>query len=339
MGMQEVEGVKNGTYDYSLLKGDTGANIKLAQCLFAVIFLINTALVFRLYYKSGKVPPYALAFMTLISYRVHSIFVLRLFNDPIAMVLLYASLNLFADNYWTIGSVFFSLAVSVKMNILLFAPALLLAYIATQGFIGTTIQLAICGGIQLILAVPFLLDSPVNYIRGAFNLGRVFLHKWTVNYRFVPEWLFVNPWFHFGLLIIHIVLLLAAAKPVWHLLKEYAKLNDISQKPKEAIQLLILPLFLSNFIGIVASRSLHYQFYVWYYHQLPYLLWCTSLPEKMPVVKLLILGLIELCWNTYPSTWWSSAMLHGCHIIMLISIFHYMSKIVKQSEQHRQKSA
>ena len=78
-------------------------------------------------------------------------------------------------------------------------------------------------------------------------------------FRFVPEWLFVNPWFHFGLLLIHIVLLLAAAKPVWHLLKEYAKLNDISQKPKEAIQLLILPLFLSNFIGIVASRSLHYQ--------------------------------------------------------------------------------
>ena len=64
-------------------------------------------LFFRLYCKSGKVPPYALAFMTLISYRVHSIFVLRLFNDPVAMVLLYAALNLFADDYWSLGSVFF----------------------------------------------------------------------------------------------------------------------------------------------------------------------------------------------------------------------------------------
>jgi hypothetical protein len=73
------------------------------------------------------------------------------------------------------------------MNILLFAPALLLAYLATQGLIGTIIQLAICGGLQVLLALPFLLDSPVNYLKGAFNLGRIFVHKWTVNYRLVTS--------------------------------------------------------------------------------------------------------------------------------------------------------
>ena len=35
------------------------------------------------------------------------------------------------------------------MNILLFAPALLLAYIATQGILGTIKQLAICAGLQV----------------------------------------------------------------------------------------------------------------------------------------------------------------------------------------------
>ena len=43
----------------------------------------------------------------------------------------------------------YSLAVSIKMNILLFAPALLLAYIASQGMFGTIKQLSICAGIQV----------------------------------------------------------------------------------------------------------------------------------------------------------------------------------------------
>ncbi len=41
---------------------------------------------------------------------------------------------------------------------------------------------------------------------------------------------------------------------------------------------IVLPLFTANFIGLCFSRSLHYQFYVWYYHTLPYLLWLTPLP-------------------------------------------------------------
>ena len=35
------------------------------------------------------------------------------------------------------------------------------------------------------------------------------------------------------------------------------------------------------------------------------------------VLKLTILGLIELCWNIYPSTNESSAMLHICHLFVL----------------------
>ena len=156
--MQEVEGVRNGTYDYALLRGDTGPlvypagfvwiyyglylltdagrNVRLAQFVFAALYVLTLAAVFRLMVMSRKLPPYALAFMSLASYRVHSIYVLRLFNDPVAMLLLYAAVNLFASGRWSAGSVLYSLAVSVKMNILLFAPALFLAYLATQDISG-----------------------------------------------------------------------------------------------------------------------------------------------------------------------------------------------------------
>ena len=64
---------------------------------------------------------------------------------------------------------------------------------------------------------------------------------------------------------------------------------------------------------------------------------CTNLFKLFFLRFLFIIGLIELCWNTYPSTWWSSALLHGCHIVMLVSIFMYMHRILKISEQLKKK--
>lgn len=157
--------------------------------------------------KTEKVPPFVLILMSLTSYRIHSIFVLRLFNDPVATTLLYLAVNCFISDYWYLGSLCYSLAVSVKMNILLYAPALFFAYLATQGFVGnfgrfisqssfltthfhcsgTLLQLSICALVQIALAWPFLTTYPVEYLKGSFDLGRVFLFKWTVNWRFLPE--------------------------------------------------------------------------------------------------------------------------------------------------------
>ncbi|XP_050690954.1 lethal(2)neighbour of tid protein-like isoform X2 [Eriocheir sinensis] len=339
--MQEVEGVANGTWDYTQLKGDTGplvypagfvyfflglyhitgrgTNIRLAQYLFAALYIVLLALVFRLFHKSQKLPPYVLLVLCCTSYRVHSILVLRLFNDSVAMLFLFGAMNLFIENHWVMASVVYSLAVSVKMNILLFAPALLLAYLRCLGLWGTVKQLSICAVVQLALGAPFLLANPIGYLRMAFDLGRVFLFKWTVNWRFLPEEVFVNVWFHLALLALHLALLaLFAYTHADKFLTSYCNLIQVDTRLNIKSQLFILPMFLSNFIGMAASRSLHYQFYVWYYHTLPYLLWST--PYNLST-RFLVMGVIELCWNTYPSTWWSSALLHICHLAILVGVY------------------
>lgn len=276
------------------------------------------------------------------SYRIHSIYVLRLFNDPVALILLYASLNAFLDYKWNLGSVLYSLAVSVKMNVLLFSPALLLSYLVCLGFKETVIQLILCAATQLIVGLPFLLTHPVNYIIGAFNLGRVFLYEWTVNWRFLPEEIFVNKFFHISLLILHILILAFFFKPSLVYLRSYAKLKSIEYDIQDQFkadttfnmntssQLFLLPLFLANFIGIACSRSLHYQFYVWYFHSLPFLLWSTNYSSQW---RLAILGLIELCWNTFPSTSLSSAALHCLHLAILYGIYQSQRKVLEHTHK------
>ena len=361
--MQEVEPViKNGSYDYYDLKGDTGplvypagfvwvfsafylatdqgTDIQRAQHIYVMLYLLMLTLVFCILMKTRKLPPFVLVLMSVTAYRIHSIFVLRLFNDPVAMIFLYSAINLFIHDKWSLGSIFYSLAVSVKMNILYFAPALYLAYVATQGIWGTIKQLSICASVQVILAIPFLLENPKAYIMRSFDLGRVFLYEWTVNWRFLPEDIFVNKWFHISLLLLHFIVLLLALPKWWKMLTTYQTLKKYENcGPTTASHLLVQPLFMSNFIGVVFSRSLHYQFYVWYFHQIPYLLYCTKLPV---IVKLVIMGVIEYCWNTYPSTNLSSGLLHCCHLILLTGLFTSMYNInvslVSAGENNSKKS-
>ena len=44
---------------------------------------------------------------------------------------------------------------------------------------------------------------------------------------------------------------------------------------------MLLMLFTSNLVGMVFAHSLHYQFYVWYFYSLPFLLWTTPLPVPL----------------------------------------------------------
>lgn len=358
--MQEVEGVINGTYDYMKLGGDTGplvypagfvyiflgfyaitstgSNVRLAQYLFAGLYLSTIALVFNLYRKVQKVPPYVFFFMCCASYRVHSIYVLRLFNDPVAMFFLYLAVNFFVYDRWTIGCIIYSIAVSIKMNILLFSPALLMLLLLRFGISATVLRLMLCALVQVVLGLPFLYANPSGYLNRSFELGRQFLFRWTVNWRFLSEEFFLNRYFHLALLVLHLSVLILFLWRRWSpkFGGPFRLLSLKSVSQHLIADDVVMPLFSANFIGICFSRSLHYQFYVWYYHTLPYLLWSTHLPVMF---RLLVLGVIELAWNQYPSTVLSSAALHVCHIILLAALWHGTSAPQKmQLMQPKQKA-
>lgn len=223
--MQEVEAWLAGETDYMQIRGDTGPlvypagfvylfallrwltddghNIAKAQFIFIGLYWIQQFTVLLIYQEmipwirsrhaekdelmvAHEVWAWRVAMaITCCSKRIHSIFLLRLFNDGPTMVLLYLSVLLFMRQRWNMGCVVFSLGVSLKMNVLLFAPGLLLLLLQASPNLKTVIlRLGLgCALPQLFLGAPFLTTYPVSYLRKAFELDRVFFYKWTVNWK------------------------------------------------------------------------------------------------------------------------------------------------------------
>jgi hypothetical protein len=199
------------------------------------------------------------------SKRVHSLFMLRLFNDGVTMALAYGAVALFMSRrvrsgqpasrqagrrsrsvgaalrrrtwwqhecdalhptnplrslplallQWYAGSALYSLALGVKMNVLLFAPGLALLLVRNVGPVHAAGCAAVVVAVQAALGAPFLATYPASYLGRAFELGRVFFHTWTVNWKFVPEAVFVGKPMAAGLLVGHLATLLALAHWRW----------------------------------------------------------------------------------------------------------------------------
>ncbi|VFQ73910.1 unnamed protein product [Cuscuta campestris] len=125
--MSQVSGFLGGERDYEKLRGDTGplvypagflylysaiqyvtgGQVFPAQILFGFLYILNLGITLSIYLKTDVVPWWALLLLSL-SKRVHSIFVLRLFNDCLATTILHGALLSLLYQKWHLGLVIFS---------------------------------------------------------------------------------------------------------------------------------------------------------------------------------------------------------------------------------------
>ncbi|KXT02123.1 hypothetical protein AC579_855 [Pseudocercospora musae] len=354
--MQQITLYLNGQRDYSKISGstgplvypaahvyiyhalhnltDSGQNIFLAQVLFAGLYLFTLWIVIQTYRRAG-VPPYILPLLSL-SRRVHSIFMLRMFNDCFAVLFLFLAIYAWQRRSWMVGTVLYSLGLGVKMSILLALPAVgvvLWLGVGRNRAIGQAQMILV---VQILLAFPFIAGaltggntSAKDYFSRAFEFSRVFLYKWTVNWRFVGEETFYSRGFSYGLLTAHVFLLSAFITTRWLRPSNWslaeaigALLNPPPKEHRGRISKRVTPDFVLTsvlsavIIGCLCARSLHYQFFVYIAWSTPYLLWRSGVH---PVLIYIISSAQEYGWNVYPSTEQSSMIVVGCLALTVVA--------------------
>lgn len=269
--------------------------------------------------------------LLILSKRLHSIFMLRCFNDCFAVFFLWFSILLFQHRQWFAGGLVYSFGLGVKMTLLLVLPMVGILVFFAKGVIGTIALGGLMASLQVQLAAPFL-KHPGAYFGRAFEFSRQFLFKWTVNWRFVGEEAFLSRAFSTSLLVLHISVLLTFIFTRW-LPPTGKSLGDVLHatfsrdghgRNWQALFQRFTPKYIlttvltANIIGLLFARSLHYQFYSYLAWSTPYLLWRGGLH---PVLQYVLWALQEWAWNVFPSTPVSSAVVVSVMMITVAAVW------------------
>jgi len=296
---------------YSLCAND----ISCAQSLFSFFYVTQLATMMAIYWIGGATW-WTLPLLAM-SRRLHSIFVLRLFNDAPCMLLFHLALLFLLlsrknKQLLSISTLFLSMALGIKMNVLLAAPAWALAVLSlTLNWTDALLQGGLFILIQVALAFPFLRSNWRAYLGIAFNFGRQFEWQWTVNWRFLGQPLFEALQFS-GMLLpaVQLGLIIYLAETRWIPGLPSFFLQPRPMKERQ----IIIAIWECMLVGILLSRSLHYQFYSWYVLSLPFLA-SSCFNSILWTVGLFLT--VEFCWNVFPSTGLSSLTLLVVHCSLL----------------------
>ena len=217
------------------------------------------------------------------------------------------------------------------MSLLLAAPAVGIILLQALPFKNAINSVFLMAQIQFTLSLPFLLENWLAYLTRSFQLNRVFLYKWTVNWRFIGEKQFLSSEFAIILLCLHaivtaIFLLSRWTRPSGLTLPALLKTIFRPRPPliQQRMSLNVSPDFTmtailtSQIIGLLYARSLHYQFYAYLAWATPFLLWKSRMH---PALIYAVWTAQEWAWNVYPSTNLSSQVVVGCLAIQVIGVW------------------
>ncbi|EDO18045.1 hypothetical protein Kpol_1045p31 [Vanderwaltozyma polyspora DSM 70294] len=351
--MEQIDMIKNGELDYSEIRGGTGPlvypaghvwiykimdsltngvnDISSGQQVFRYLYLLTLLIQFITYYQL-QLPPWCVV-LACLSKRLHSIYVLRLFNDCFTVLFVSLAILLFVvctniKSYplryaiCALASISYTIAISIKMNALLYFPGVLVSiFILTDGHLINSI---ICGMLivvwQIIVAIPFLNSYPTEYFHSAFNFSRQFMFKWSVNWQMLTEDGFNDKLFHSSLLFSQLLSIITIILSQCPYLFKYA-FNAIAhpltrQNFTQLNKQRIIPVILitTNFAGVLFSRSLHYQFLSWYHWTIPILISWSKLPIFVAPIWYIA---HEYCWNSYPPNLTASWLLFSLNSLLL----------------------
>lgn len=295
----QVSAVLQGQFDYAQLEGPTGPiaypggfclfylpfahlglEVRHVQIVFGALYLANLAVVLLIYKKVGA-PGWLMA-LCMLSKRLHSIFVLRLFNDGVAQFFMHVSLLLLLQRRKWLSSAVYSFAVGVKMQPLLCCPAVGLCLVLLGGWGEALPLLLVMLLVQALVGLPFLLTNPWGYLQRAFGGPGDLHHEWSVSWRMIPEEVFLSRPFCHGLQAMHLALLLWLAHRRWVPGGLFSpSIWGRSRSNHQLSDRTIVALWLEcSLVGIVCLRTMHFQFLAWYAHTVPLVAWQLLRPES-----------------------------------------------------------
>lgn len=256
-------------------------NVKILQLMGLAAHLVTTYVAIKIYKNAFKDHPEKRHIIFLLTLGTATVVasVESVFNDIFNVMVSFIAIYCFQNGKNFLGVIAYSVALSIKMNVLLYLPAVYFILSLSQGIFIGTFYMVLIAVLQGVYAYPFLSTYPASYIAVAYNFGRQFNVIGSMTFFFVPKIIFNSGIFSKTLLALHVVLLVYFLMTKWSSIKNIWK--DIHLSPiricPEFRQLdpyfVTQVFFLCNFIGIVCARSLHIQFIVWYWFSVPFLLY------------------------------------------------------------------